>query len=282
MSKAAGVCVALALMLPLAVSATEVPRGGRADARVKRVVYDVHDVVRIVGHYGYSTHIQFGKDETIKSVALGDSLAWAVAPVDNHLFVKPREAHAMTNMTVLTDKRVYNFFLTAEDKAKPKSGGMYFQVAFAYPAEAARAAAAKAKAEAEKMRTAAMRELLDDTQHPPANWNYVGCGSRSVMPNRVWDDRTYTYMKFSNNRAMPAVFVVDGADGDEGEALVNTHVEGDVIVIHCTAPKFVLRRGQSVACVINRAYDPNGVSNETGTTSRNVKRVLKKEPVGDE
>lgn len=268
-----------ALAMPLTSWATEVPRPGQYDARIKHVVYNAYDVVKIVGHYGYSTHIQFAEGETIKNVALGDSLAWEVAPVGNHLFSKPREPKATTNMTVLTTKRVYNFVLTAKKNKNPNSRDLYFQVAFSYPAEEAAARRAAEKAEQARQIALDTKKLLGVATRDPVNWDYVGCGAQSVMPNLVWDDRTYTYMQFANNRNMPAVFVVDGSDGEDGEALVNTHVEGGVIVIHRTAPQFVLRRGQSVACVVNRHYDPNGVANTTDTFSKNVKRVLK---TGDE
>lgn len=268
--------VAAVCLAPAFAGATQVPHAGAADARIKQVTYDPNNVVQIVGHYGYSTHIEFDGSETIKNVALGDSLAWEVAPVGNHLFVKPREPNATTNMTVLTNKRVYNFMLSAHQEKNPSSRNLYFQVAFTYPMEKAKAEAARRAAVVAQEKGLRTKKLLANTARNPVNWNYVGCGSTLVTPNLVWDDGTYTYMQFSSNRSMPAVFVVDGSDGHKGEALENTHVQGSVIVVHRTAPKFVLRRGQSVACVVNRAYDPNGVANTTGTFSKNVERVLKK------
>ena len=71
---------------------------------------------------------------------------------------------------------------------------------------------------------------------------------------------------------MPAVYV-ENADGSE--SLVNVHVEGDVIAVHKIAKKLVLRKGKLVACVFNRAYDPDGISNTSGTTVPGVKRVIK-------
>jgi type IV secretion system protein VirB9 len=59
--------------------------------------------------------IEFGPDERIENVAIGDALAWQVTPNRgaNLLFVKPVELAVATNMTVVTDRRRYAFELSA-------------------------------------------------------------------------------------------------------------------------------------------------------------------------
>lgn len=265
--------VLLLLFTPVFALAKSVPQGGPADARIKKVAYDMDDVVQIVGHYGYSTHIQFADDETVESVALGDSLAWEVSPVRNHIFMKPREENATTNMTVLTSKNVYNFALLAYQNKDIENKNLYFQVRFDYPARRA-AEQAKQKRLAERKREAEkVKELLADTDNEAVNWNYSGQGKDSVKPDLVWDDGNFTYMQFSANRDMPAVFIKD--DTDKKEALVNSHVEGNVIVLHRLSPKFILRKGRAVAAVINNDYDMDGNPNETGTTNTKVHRKIK-------
>jgi type IV secretion system protein VirB9 len=61
-----------ALLIATHSLALEVPRGGPYDKRVKFVDYKAAEVVKIVGHYGFSTHIQFGAGETIEQIAMGD------------------------------------------------------------------------------------------------------------------------------------------------------------------------------------------------------------------
>ncbi len=286
--------VATIALVPMVCMAGQTPKPGKYDARIKHVIYNAQDVVRIIGHYGYSTHIEFAQGEKIENVALGDSLAWEVAPIGNDLFVKPREPKATTNMTVLTNKRVYNFILTANKEKSPHNHNLFFQVTFRYPAQKAAKAQAAALAEAREKAARQTKKMLAVTAHNPRNWDYYARGDDAVTPTMVWDDGTYTYMEFAGNRDMPAVFVVDGADGTKGEALVNTHVEectlaqptecprdtgvtgGSTIVVHRTAPKFILRRGQLVAAIINKSYDPAGVANRTGTFSPHVRRIIKK------
>lgn len=262
--------MAAALAVAGTVQAEVVPQGGAADVRVKAVNYNKTDVVRVVGHYGFVTHIELGAGETVKSVAMGDSLAWEVAPTDNHLFVKPREANAVTNMTVVTApaNRVYNFVLTAHQSrngAKPRPNDMFFGVSFRYPEEERRAReAAKEKARAETE--------LASTPVIGRNFNYWACGSAAVAPNKAMDDGRFTYLKFSANRDMPAIF----EELDDGrEALINTSVNGDWIVVQRVVKRLILRRGPNVACVENRSFDPNGISTPSGTVNGAVQREIR-------
>lgn len=264
--------LAAAMVMALAgtANAEVLPAGGAADQRVKTVSYDEHNVVRIVGHYGFVTHIQLGTGETVQSVAMGDSLAWEVAPTGNHLFVKPREPNATTNMSVVTapSNRVYQFVLTAhqsQNGAAPRPNDMFFAVNFRYPDEERRAR----EAAAEKDR--AERELAT-APVVGKNFNYWGCGAQSIAPDAAMDDGRFTYLRFSANRDMPAIFeqLPSGK-----EALVNTHVEGDWIVVQRVLPRLILRRGDQVSCVENRSFDPNGMSTPTGTVSDDVRRTMR-------
>jgi type IV secretion system protein VirB9 len=193
-----------------------------------------------------------------------------VAPTGNHLFVKPREPNATTNMSVVTkpNNRVYQFVLTAhqsQNGARPRPNDMFFAVNFRYPEDERRAkAAASDKAKAES--SLAMTRIVGK------NFNYWACGSKAVAPDQAMDDGRFTYLRFSANRDMPAVFE-ELAKGKE--ALVNTHVEGDWIVVQRVLPRLILRRGDQVACVENRAFDPNGVSTPTSTVSDTVRRAIR-------
>ncbi len=54
---------------------------------------------------GYQLAVEFGPDEQIENVAVGDSGAWQVTPNrrGDHLFVKPIQPGVSTNMTVVTN-----------------------------------------------------------------------------------------------------------------------------------------------------------------------------------
>ena len=270
--------IALALAVSLSARAEVVPRGGSFDARVKEVTYNRSDVVRVVGHYGYSTNIEFSSGEEIQSIAVGDTVAWEVAPVGNHLFVKPREKNAATNMTVVTSRYTYEFELDAKNVGE-KTGGwdhtMFFQVRFHYPDDdiAARKLALDTKRREEN--EARVKALLDAPPQP-SNWNYWGCGELTIRPTEAYDDGRFTYLRFPFAQELPAVFAIN-ADGTE--SLVNGGMHGDQYVVQQTARKFVLRKGASVACVENRSYNPWGVPTPNSTTNPKLSRKVKENAV---
>lgn len=240
------------------------PVAVRYDARIKTVDFNASNVVRIVGHFGYSTDIEFSPGESIVSVALGDSLAWAVAPVENHIFVKPREPHATTNMTVITNKRVYQFALIGDPARSEPRRDFDYLVRFEYPRTLAARKTTAANA-------AAVQAALD-VNDKPRNWDYYGCGPDTIRPTQVYDDGRFTYFTFPAAMQVPAIYYVD--QGSQ-ESLTNGQMRGDQFVVFGTARQFVLRRGNTVGCVENRAYNPYGVYTPTGTTSPDVERVLK-------
>ncbi|MES2661800.1 MAG: P-type conjugative transfer protein VirB9 [Pseudomonadota bacterium] len=254
------------ILLNTHVYALEVPAAGKYDERVKFVNYNAAQVVQIVGHYGYSTHIQFNDAESVKNIAMGDSEAWDVAPMKNHIFIKPKGDEANTNMTVITDQRVYNFELNAHwsgNGAHPSPNDMVFQINFKYP-EIEQALAESSKVEG---------HLNSDNKS--TNFNYWGKGAEEVSPSAAYDDGRFTYLTFSNNKEMPAIYI---KDSDGTESLVNTNIDPknpDTIVIHKIARQFILRKGRDVTCVFNQSFDLNGITNTTGTVNSEVQRVIK-------
>ncbi len=89
--------------------AAQTPRAGSLDSRVTSVVYQPNNVVKISATYGISTMIIFDEDEKFETISLGDTESWQVAPTEkgNILFVKPTAKNVVTNMNVVTTKRIY-------------------------------------------------------------------------------------------------------------------------------------------------------------------------------
>lgn len=265
---------ALALLIACALAggahAESKPAGNPYDARVRFVNYNPNDVVRVIGHFGFSTTIEFGEGEEIQSVALGDSLAWDVAPKGNHLFIKPRENNPTTNMAVVTNRRTYQFWLAGQ---RAKDGGrgaqMYFAVKFRYPEDERKKAV-----EAEERRVA---QAALNAPPVPKNWDYWGCGKVTLRPSEVFDDGRFTYLRFPAAQEVPAAYIINS---DGSEALANGTMRGDQLVLQLVAPKIILRKGRAVACVENRSYNYYGVYTPNSTTSPSVRRVVKDEAQG--
>lgn len=272
-------CLALGLTCG-AASAEENPPAGPFDPRVRSVDYNAAQVVRVTAWYGVSTHIQFGHDEVIRDVSVGDEAAWVVVPRERHLFLKPKARNADTNCTVVTNRRVYHFALTvpsreARDPAAWQDTALVYSLSFRYPEDEAAAAAAKQREAQLRLAQEQVALNLDAAARRSDNDDYWVAGSSEVAPTQARDDGRFTYLTFGGNRDMPAVYAVDEAGG---ESLVNISVEGNVAVVHWVGRMLRLRKGLSVACVLNRGHDASrGRDNRTGTASDRVERVIKQQ-----
>jgi len=101
----------------------------------------------------------------------------------------------------------------------------------------------------------------------------TGKDSEDIVPVMVFDDGTQTYFSFPNNRPIPTVFQI-APDGSE--EMVNARMDpDDLLVADRVGRRFVLRLGESVAAIINDAFDLDGVPPKDGTTVPGVARVVK-------
>jgi type IV secretion system protein VirB9 len=101
----------------------------------------------------------------------------------------------------------------------------------------------------------------------------TGKDSEDIVPVMVFDDGTQTYFSFPNNRPIPAVFEI-APDGSE--EMTNTRMDpDDLLVADRVGRRFILRLGQSVAAIINDAFDLDGVPPKDGTTVPGVSRIVK-------
>jgi len=219
------------------------PRPGSADARVKTIVYNEHEVFSLNAHYGFSTAIEFSSRERIETISLGDSEAWQVMKPNrpNILFIKPLEENAQTNMTVLTSKRIYTFELSADEAGSYYSEDLTFRLKFRYPAETDRQLANIGN-------FASSYDPLSHAEPTSLNFDYSYSGSKRLRPVRAFDDGTFTYLQFNDFEVMPAVFAVDETGH---ERLVNFNVEGKYLVIANIGRQFTLRDGDTATCIFN-------------------------------
>lgn len=83
------------------------------DTRLVQFNYDENNTFLILAKPKAITHLQFGNDESILSVAAGDTSQWDLTPTKTrkHLFIKPKYEGLETSMTIITDKRIYQISL---------------------------------------------------------------------------------------------------------------------------------------------------------------------------
>ena len=285
--------------------AVQDPVSVRFDTRVRIVAYNPMNPVRIVGTTFTSTQITFAADESDIRVAIGDSDAWMAAPLGNLLFIKPVEVRAPTNMQVVTKRadgsiRSYQFELIA--RAQPANGSVQvasldgtvplpaavtpFVIQLIYPGDARDAAiAARQKALLGADEKLAESRLAVDYFYGPRNWRYTAQGSSSIEPTEVSDNGRLTAMRFPGNSTIPTIYAVSPGSkppkfcGDPSggtETITPYTMRADVAVISTTAYEFHLHYGNEVTNIHNCAFDRVGMNPQTGTTSPEVVRTIRK------
>jgi len=217
----------LAGILACAMAQADVrPQPGTGDPRLQTVLYDPGQIVQLQGTPGYQMTIQISPDEQIQNVSIGDSSTWQVSVnhAGDHLFIKPSQAGAPTNMTVITNVRVYNFELVPLSFPTPD---MAYTVQFKYPSQA----------------PAQQNGVRDQATARKASRYRIG-GDPALQPGSVSDDGDHTYVSWPADRPIPASFQI----GDDGaERLVNGGMRGNEFVIDGVAAKLVFRIDNRVA-----------------------------------
>jgi len=273
----------------LVLSAATAGAASAGDPRLREVGYNPHGVVTVPVKRGVVTLVVLGADEAISEVGAGlgsdctkPEAAWCVAaqPGGRTLFVKPRRsASAANNLAVVTDRRVHNlrFVVLADgDATQP-----VYRLIITPPPPAARVvrqpAATLPLLPLAPLPPSTEQVLAERLQAKPAvmNTQYSmaeGRASDDIVPDLVFDDGRFTYLRFPGNREVPAVFHVLG---DGTEALANARMEDDLLVVDRVSRRLTLRAGSAVVGLWNDAFDIDGVPPAMGTTVPGVQRVLK-------
>jgi type IV secretion system protein VirB9 len=248
----------LALTIPVASQAQE------ADSRLVDRLYNPDEVVRIEGKVNVQVTIKFDPNEHIENVAIGDSNAWQVTPNKraNLLFVKPLAPTATTNMTVVTDRRSYFFDLVANPKAQP-----LYALAFEYPHDESETVAGLSgnSERANAVEVAAAHNPYAIVDPAELNFDWKAKGDKKLLPEKVYDDGSMTFLTWAIGSPIPAVLVKD-EQGTEGP--VNFAVRGQVLVIDEVPGEIILRSGSAVATLKNV-----GQSRPAGSGSRTFARA---------
>lgn len=222
-----------------------------ADDRLVHHAYNENEVVRIEGRAGVQATIAFGQGETIENVAVGDSQSWQITPNKRAdlLFVKPLEGTARTNMTVVTNRHTYFFDLVASPRARP-----LYMLRFTYKDEPRQAPVpATASLSADERALASGDPSAVPADPAALNFAWKRAGSEKLLPARVYDDGSATYLVWPDKAAVPAI-LVQNEKGEEGP--VNYAVRDATIVISEVPKKIILRSGRASAALENVGPSP--------------------------
>lgn len=216
--------VLIMLLSTPAVAQIALPSTGGGDPRLQAIQYDAGRVVRLRVAMGFQTTVILDPNEQIENVALGDSAAWQVTPNrrGDHLFIKPLQSGGTTNLTVITDARVYTFELSA---TYGPTADTPFTVRFLYPD--------------------AGPSIARDISPPQSEaGRYRLSGSRALRPRAVSDDGMRTYIEWGPEQALPAVFALDDR---RKEILLDGHMRDGRYVIDAVHQTLLFRLDHQVA-----------------------------------
>lgn len=221
------------------------------DSRIKTYVFSENEVFRVVVHYGFQSNIEFAEDEEIQTLFLGNYFSWKITPVGRRLFIKALEGAAKTNMTIVTNKRTYQFELESKDPGNYIDDELVYVVRFYYPDK---------NFDIPKPNLSSRKFALNQKDNKVAklekdnfNFNYSLTGTDKIAPLKVFDDGSFTYIKFANNNSViPQIYEVNNV-GQENR--LSYSIKDEYVVIKQIPQKLALKLGQDIVTVYNDSYN---------------------------
>ena len=237
------------------------------DSRIKILIYDESDVYTITTKYGYQTNLVFAPQEELQTISMGDRSLWQIIPSGNRLFIRPMDVNVTTNMTILTNKRSYQFDLVSlseDDEAKP-----LYVAQFRYPEDEHKKRRRRAYSEPSVMHppaqdppaAAGFRPVEPPAAPVPSsaapatpNYNYTYSGPDTLAPVQVFDDGKSTFIKHRDAATPLPAISVRGADGKERP--VTAYVKEEQMIINEVAGEILLKHGDQTVAVYNEVLNP--------------------------
>jgi type IV secretion system protein VirB9 len=216
------VLLALLFLLASPLLAQVRPIPGTGDPRIQTIDYNPDQIVQLGVASGFQLMVSFAPGERIETIAVGDSSGWQVTTNkrSDYLFIKTLGDSRATNMTVVTDARIYMFELIP---ATPYGEGQAFSLRFTYPEDEM---AAKAPVQA------------------VASYRYRISGTRALKPSLVMQDGPNIVIEWADGVALPAIFRIED---DGNETLVNSEIKDGRFVIAGLPKRLVFRLDKQVA-----------------------------------
>ncbi len=218
---------------------------------VEQYVYQPDHVYQVRTGLGITTQIELSPQEKILDYSTGFSSGWDLTRRQNVFYIKPKNVDVDTNMMIRTATHSYIFELKVvatdwKTLEQAKRQGVQYLIKFSYPDQSAFTH--------EVTKVADSAEL--DTHLVPGrsydfNYDFATRSRKApwLVPVNVYDDGRFTYIRLSDMKQFPsgnfpAVYMREKAHGED--ALVNTTVVGNTIVVHGTYPYLVIRHGDNV------------------------------------
>ncbi|RDS83479.1 type IV secretion system protein VirB9 [Dyella psychrodurans] len=218
---------------------------------VRQYDYKPDAIYPVRAGLGITTQIELSPNEKILDFSTGFSGGWDLTRRENVFYLKPKNVDVDTNMVIRTATHSYIFELKVvatdwKSLDQAKREGVQYKITFNYPANASFSDEVNKIDKAPELSTALVKGRSYNF-----NYDYAtrSKGAAWLLPVYVYDDGQFTYLKMSDMKQFPtgnfpAVYMRERMHGQD--AVVNTTVEGDVIVVHGTYPYLVIRHGDNV------------------------------------
>ena len=211
------------------------------DTRLVQFPYNEDNTYLVLTKPKSLTHLQFAADEVISTTAAGDTAQWIIEVTKNrkNIFVKPRYEKLETSLTVLTDKRQYEFVL----KSNAEGQKWYQRVVWEYQNPVVLELESPLPV-VDPVAVAAQSPAATMAGIDPKNikFEFNVDGDAAFRPTAVFDDGKFTYLKMpSDLQELPALFAVIE---DQQYSLVNYTVNGDYLVAQRVLDSAVLKLGK--------------------------------------
>ncbi|QIK81415.1 TrbG/VirB9 family P-type conjugative transfer protein [Lysobacter sp. HDW10] len=207
---------------------------------------------------GIATQITLVSDDEVVDYSVGFSGGWDVSRRGNVIYVRPKNVDVDTNLIVRTRERTYVIDLKVvasnwKRLDEAKRAGVQYRVLFVTQGLASTGTLAQSSSPG-VVASAEMRAPEWD-----ASKRYVFAydvaasrGATALLPTNVYDDGSLTYVRLRNARgttglSQPAVFARRTQDG--GDMTVNSHIDGNVVVVHGVYPFLALRNGAQLVLI---------------------------------
>ncbi|WP_049623065.1 TrbG/VirB9 family P-type conjugative transfer protein [Frateuria defendens] len=240
--------------LALAGAAWLIAAGATVAAHAQAVQpyeYQPDRIYQVRTGLGITTEIELSPNEKILDFSTGFSSGWELTRRDNVFYLKPKNVDVDTNMMIRTATHSYIFELKVvatdwKTLEQARHAGVQYKIAFTYPADTSFVSEAAKASRVPELNTS----LVKGRNY---NFNYDYAARRKtapwLIPVNVYDDGQFTYIKMSDMKQFPtgnfpAVYMREREHGED--AVVNTTVEGNTIVVHGTYPYLVIRHDKNV------------------------------------
>lgn len=263
------ICSVFALQVhaaPSAESTISVPMPGNLDPRIVTFAYTPDVVYELKITVGMHTQIPLGEDEElIETPRIGEKVRWRVEGNEKNIYIKALVPGVRTSLTLVTNKRVYQFELISTTKPSERIQ----KAQFTYPDEEAgiqiawRKSQDAAREAIENQAKHLKAQNLSDRPIDESQLVFYSVHTENTEFQRmyVYSDGIKTWMRLPPGiQDLPAVFMVDKDErGHEQLMPVNYTVldrenvrDRDFIVIDRMAPQWRLRIGKSVEVRVTR------------------------------